>query len=175
MKTLEYLEREHSLNPIHRILLSNNGSMTTVLEALFGKIKIRTDFQNQIPAGRKVAAVLRIEEGEKVNERAVCLFGEKVYVYALSYAPLSRLKKKFKDDIMRMDTPIGKILSSHQMESRREILGFESKGADNKHAEIFGIPKGAVLLQRMYNIIHSGKPLINITETFPLDIWEGNL
>ncbi|MFQ5800931.1 MAG: chorismate--pyruvate lyase family protein [Candidatus Hydrothermarchaeales archaeon] len=174
MKALEEMERELALGSVHRMLLANTGSMTALLEALFGKIRIETETQKVIEAGTEIARILDIEEGEAVNYRAVRLVGKRVLVHATSYTPLSRLEESFKEDLMRKDTPIGKILAKHNLESRREILGFGWLKAGERFAEVFDIPSDSLLLKRNYNIIHNGKPLMNITEVFPYEMveWE---
>lgn len=174
MKALEEMERELTLDPVHKMLFVNTGSMTTLLEALFGKIKIETETQKLIEAGTEITGVLDIEKGEAVNYRAVRLVGKRVLVHATSYTPLSRLKESFKEDMMRRDLPIGKILAKHNLESRREILGFDWLRAEKRFAEVFDVPSGSILLERNYNIIHQGKPLMNITEVFPYEMveWE---
>ncbi len=96
--------------------------------------------------------------------------GGRILVHATSYAPISRLKSGFKDDIMKKDIPIGKILSKHDLETRRHILGFDWLNANDKQQQIFSIEPGGILLKRSYNIIHAQKPLINITEIFPYEL-----
>lgn len=175
MKTLKELRREVDISPLHLILLTNTGSMTTILEALFGDIGIETETQAIIKADTQTANILKIKEGESVNYRVVQIVGRTPLVHATSYAPLSRLKEGFREDLIKKDTPIGKILSRHKVESRREFLGVETARADERFADIFGISENTLLLKRNYNIIHEGKPLMNISEVFPYDIVEWSI
>ena len=45
-----------------------------------------------------------------------------VLIYAISHTPVRRLSPDFKDDLMKADIPIGKIIRQHNIEARREIL-----------------------------------------------------
>ena len=162
------------LNPIQRILLITNGSITSILEAVTNKeIKIETLEQNVIKADKKITEFLKMERGD-VNYREVVLKSNgEVLAYAISYAPLERLKKEFKDDLMRADIPIGKIISKHSLEVRREINWIEIKNAGTgKLAVIFGLNETDKILSRNYNIINNGEILINITEYFPARKFE---
>ncbi|RMF91549.1 MAG: DUF98 domain-containing protein [Methanobacteriota archaeon] len=173
MKTLGELERETALHPVHKLLLANTGSMTALLEALFGEIGVEAESQGVVVADEKTARMLRVGAGAKVNRRLVRLTGGgRVLVHATSYAPLSRLKGGFRADMMGLDVPIGRILAKHRLESRREILGFDLLGADKGFSGVFGVPAGSTLLIRRYNIIHGDRPLMNITEVFPYEIAE---
>ena len=170
MKTLEEMKNKLNLAPMHLMLLANTGSMTALLEAIFGKVSIETLIQRVTDADEGVARLLDIREGEPVNHRVVKLVGRRVLVHATSYAPFSRLKKSFKEDIMRRDIPIGMIMARHSMESRREILGFDWLKAGSEFSNVFNVSPDSILLKRNYNIIYKVRPLINITEVFPYDI-----
>ncbi len=162
------------LNPIHRILLSTDGSVTTIIEAITGKnVEIQTAVQRIIKADRRVADILGIDEGSEVNYRVVYLkAGGVVYAKAISYTPISRLDDGFKDDLMRADIPIGKIMKKHNIEARREIRWSRIIEADDELAKELGIAAGSAVLARNYDIIHKGKVLINITEFFPAEKFQ---
>lgn len=175
MKSIEELQRRVDLAPLHRILLTNTGSMTSLLEALFGDIRLKTEVQKVIKAKPEVAQLLRIDAGGEVNYRVVTILAHRPLVHATSYSPISRLASSFREDLMKQDIPIGRILSSHSLETRKEIIGFDTSMADERFSSIFKIPHDAVLLKRDYNIIHKGRILINISEVFPYEIvrWAG--
>lgn len=159
------------LKPIHRILLTTDGSITKILEAITEKeIKIKTVEQRIISADKSIAGILEINVGDKVNFRIVNILADNEVVgHAVSYTPLNRLDKSFREDLMRADIPIGKIIKKHKLEVRREINWGGVVKAE-KFAEIFGISASDSILSRNYNIIHRGKILINITEYFPLNL-----
>jgi chorismate-pyruvate lyase len=113
--------------------------------------------------------MLKIERGDEVNYRVVYLkVCGLIYVKAISFTPLKRLQDSFRDDLMRADIPIGKIMRKHSIEARREINWKKVIKADKKLAEELKMEKSEVLV-RNYNIIHKGEVLINITEFFPAE------
>lgn len=156
------------LNPIHHILLTTDGSITTILEAITGeKIIVETVEQRIIQADKEIAQLLNIEQGDEVNYRVVNLkAGEDIVAHAISHTPLKRLKEDFREDLMKADLPIGNIIKKHQLEVRREINWGKVTTA-GELSTIFNIPKEDRILSRNYSIIHEGEILIDITEYFP--------
>ena len=151
------------MNPILRILARTDGSITKIIEALTGETaKIRTIEQRIVKADESIAKTLKIEKGDEVNYRVVeIISGGRVFAKAISYTPLKRLEKRFKEDLMKADIPIGEIIRKHKMEVRREIRWATVKDHDGKKALI-----------RNYDIIHRNEILINITEIFPFEVYD---
>lgn len=146
-----------------RICAGTDGSVTQLLEVLTGKtVDVKTLKQGIIKAAPDVAELLDIEVGEEVNNRLVTLnAGGTVYVLAKSLAPINRMPQPVKDDLMRADIPIGRILREHKLETRRDILKMEIVRQD-----FFGdVP----VLSREYRIIYENKVLMWINECFPVD------
>lgn len=170
--TIREIEREiGTLSPMQKILLGTDGSVTAILENVLGcRVEVATLLQEIVPADRSVAADLDIPEGEEVNHRIVTLnngdTGETL-MYAVSNTPLSRLDPAFRQDLMRADIPIGRIMQMHRIEARRELKEAGVVVADRELSRIFGIYRHEPLLSRKYQIINRGKPLIAINETFP--------
>jgi len=159
------------LPPFQTVLLLTDGSVTTLLEAITGSdVCVRTVSQNVIQAGSEVAALLDIGAGDPVNHRIVelvnCTTGE-ILIYAISYTPVERLEPGFRDDLMRADIPIGKILKKHRIESRREIsdIRFALPGPDIIRR--FGTAPHTRFLSRTYRIIRNDVPFMAIEELFP--------
>ncbi len=169
MMPLSKIEEKLSLSLVQKILLTTDGSITRILEAIRGEpITVETITQELINADRETADILDTDLGSTVNYRVVNLRDSKgVSIRAISYAPLERLPREFGEDIMKKDAPIGRIMAKLRIEARREIKGFEVIKADEELSGVFGIPLGALLLKRMYNIIYHGGVLLNITEIFP--------
>ena len=159
------------ISPIQKFLLGTDGSVTQILESITGKkVVIRTLVQEIIPADRTAAGHLNITEGDPVNFRIVEISTEDrgdVLIYAVSHTPVERLSPEFKDDLMKADIPIGKIIKQHNIEARREILNARVLPATEEAGRLFSICKNEPLLTRQYQIIHGGKPLIFIEEQFP--------
>jgi beta-ribofuranosylaminobenzene 5'-phosphate synthase len=153
------------LSPMQKFLLGTDGSVTQILEAITGKqVVIETRVQKIIPADPITAERLGINEGDPVNYRIVEIktTGGKVLIYAISHTPIARLSQKFKDDLMKADIPIGRIIQNHRIEARREILDAWVSPASEEAGRIFSVCCHEPLLSRQYRIIHDGKPLIFI-------------
>jgi beta-ribofuranosylaminobenzene 5'-phosphate synthase len=159
------------ISPVQKFLLGTDGSVTQILESITGKkVVIRTLVQQIVPADLPAAKNLNIDEGDPVNYRVVEIRTEgdgNVLIYATSYTPVNRLSPEFKDDLMKADVPIGRIIAQHHIEARREILSARVTSATDETCRIFSICKNEPVLSRQYQIIHANKPLIFIEEQFP--------
>ena len=151
LEILSTLESQKELSLIEKILAVTNGSVTQILEIWLGEeISIRTLSQEVKEAG-KLGTVLGVSKNDQVNFREVEIIGKgKVLIKARSWIPIKRLDAEFKDDLMKANVPIGKLLIKHNIEGRRELLKV-------------WIEEGHV--KRLYNIIHKGKILLRIEET----------
>jgi beta-ribofuranosylaminobenzene 5'-phosphate synthase len=158
------------LSPMQKFLLGTDVSVTQILEAITATaVVIETRVQQIIAADPITAQLLDISPGDPVNYRIVEIksSGGEVLIYAISYTPVSRLSPKFKDDLIKADIPIGRIIQNHRIEARREILTARVSPATEETARIFSLSGKEPLLSRQYRIIHKGKPLIFIVEQFP--------
>jgi beta-ribofuranosylaminobenzene 5'-phosphate synthase len=159
-----------NLSPLQKVLLGTDGSVTRLLELATGApVEIRTIRQEVIPADRSCAERLDCREGEPVNHRVVDLLNSctgDLLIHAVSDTPLSRLSPGIRDDLMRADIPIGRILREHRIESRREITGVCVQFPEtDPGTHTAGSPPGPQL-SRQYRIIHQHLPLIHIEESF---------
>ncbi len=151
LKALERIGKMKGLSPVERVLASTDGSVTQVLEAYLGKpVGIRTLSQRVGPAG-SIAGELSVSKSDEVNFREVEIIdGEgRALIRAMSWTPLKRLEPGFRDDLMKADAPIGKLLLKHGIESRREILDVR-------------LERGRIV--RTYNIIRGGEVLMRVEE-----------
>ena len=159
------------LSPVQKILLGTDGSVTQLLEAITGEtVTVETRVQEIVPADSSVAGQLGIRAGDPVNHRIVELRagqGDEVLIYAISHAPVDRLSPDFRDDLMKADIPIGRIIQQHRIEARREILNARVSPAPEPQQNIFSLCRNELLLSRQYRIMHHGQPLIFIEEQFP--------
>ena len=146
-----------------RICAGTDGSVTQLLEVLTGKtVEVKTLGQGIIKATPEIAKLLDVDVGDEVNSRLVTLdAGGTVYVMAKSLAPVKRMPQAVRDDLMRADIPIGRILREHKLETRRDILKMEIVQQD-----FFG---NVPVLSREYRIIYETKVLMWINECFPVD------
>jgi len=168
--SLEDIEkRVGKLSSAQKILLITDGSVTSLLDVLMGHVDINTLTQKFIPATNEMADNLDINEGETVNYRVVVIGTSEPLIYAVSLVPLKRLDNEFKEDLIKADTPIGRILRKHNIESRREIKSVYVEESTPELSEIFGT--NSPMLSRTYNIIHHGEVLIWLKETFPYSLF----
>jgi len=167
------------LTPLQRILLGTDGSVTRILELATGAPVAITTLQQTVEAADLlVAQRLDVPPGQKVNHRIVELKNTRTHetlIYAESFTPLSRLSPSFRDDLMRADIPIGKILEQHQLETRREIVKMSAGPRPAPVAESFGLSGNPRFLSRQYRIIHHEHPLIHIEEVFPAGLFSGEI
>lgn len=168
---------EHTgrLSPLQKVLLSTDGSVTSILEMVTGsQVGIRTRTQYVRPAGPEEARKLDIMPGEEINFREVDIVEEqtgRMLIHAVSCTPLSRLAPSFRHDLMQADIPIGKIIRHHRLETRREITDVEVGEAGRDQAAGFGICEHEPMLSRDYRIIHERQTLIAIRESFPFNCY----
>ena len=158
-----------SLSSAQKILLTTDGSVTTILDVLKGHVKIRTLIQEFRKADDEVARLLQIEKGDPVNYRVVVIERDEPLIHAVSLIPVDRLNNDFKEDLIRADIPIGRILKKHQVESRREIKSVAVEKSTPEMVEIFH--DQSMVLSRTYNIIHQDQVLVWIKETFPSSLF----
>ncbi|MHC1603574.1 MAG: chorismate--pyruvate lyase family protein [Candidatus Syntropharchaeales archaeon] len=152
-------------------MLLTDGSMTLLLEIYTGDpVAVETLTQKTIQATEEIAAKLGVDVGSSVNYREVVLkngLSGEALLYAISLTPISRLTDEFRDDLLRADIPIGRIMKLHGLEFRRELVKIEKEDVSAKLIGIFGLKEGEYILKRVYNIIHDEKILISIMEAFP--------
>jgi chorismate-pyruvate lyase len=147
-----------------RVCCGTDGSVTFLLEIMTRQpVSVTTESQHIIKADKSIADLLDVEEGSEVNDRVVRLSaGGTVFVYARSLSPLERMPDTMREQLMRADIPIGRILRSHNLETRRDMGELEILEGE----PTFG---GISLLSRSYKIVHNNRTLMWINERFPID------
>lgn len=158
------------LSSAQKILLTTDGSVTAILDVLKGHVDITTLQQEFVPADYEMARDLNIEEGDTVNYRVVIIKSDEPLIYAISLVPVDRLDNDFKEDLIRADIPIGRIMKNHNIESRREIKSIFTEEPDEELKEIF--KTDSPFLSRTYNIIHHDEILIWLKEMFPYSLFK---
>ena len=150
-----------------KILLTTDGSITAILDVLYGKISLDTLDQHLEKADEEHAKLVNVDAGEEINFREVIMHkGEQPLIYAISHVPLGRCSKEICSDLLRADIPIGRILKNYQIESRREVRNIGIEKPNDKLKELFGTD--ADMLARDYVIISNNEILMWIKEMFPI-------
>ncbi len=164
--SIDFLEKLKSFEipTCLRVCCGTDGSVTFLLEIMTRKsVIVTTESQYTIKADRATAALLGVEEGSEINDRVVRLSaGDTVFVQARSLSPLERMPETMREQLMRADIPIGRILRSHNLETRRDMGELEILEGESTFN---GIP----ILSRSYKIVHNNHVLMWINERFPID------
>ena len=153
-----------------KILMTTDGSITAILDVLYGKIDLKTLEQHFEDATEESAPLVNVDVGDEVNYREIVMHKDgNPLIYAVSYIPLKRLTKEIREDLIRADTPIGRILKNYNVESRREINVIQIEKPSDKLKELYNTEED--FLTRDYTIIHNGEILMWIKEFFPIDYF----
>lgn len=173
IEKIEELELKYNKNfsNTQKILLTTDGSITAILDVLFGKITLTTLDQHFEDADLDHAQLVNVNEGEEINFREVIMHKDKLpLIYAISHIPLSRCSSDICTDLIRADIPIGRILKNYNIESRREIKKIYIEKINDKMNKIFKTTDD--LLAREYVIINNGEILMWIKEVFPISSFK---
>ena len=161
---------EKNFSNTQKILMTTDGSITAILDVLYGKIALKTLEQHFEEATEESAKLVNVDAGDEVNYREIVMHkDEQPLIYAISYIPLKRLSKEIKDDLVRADIPIGRILKKYNVESRREINVIQVEKATDKLKELYNTEED--FLTRDYTIIMNGEILMWIKEFFPVNYF----
>jgi chorismate-pyruvate lyase len=153
-----------------KILLTTDGSITAILDVLYGKITLDTLDQHLENADAERAKLVNVNEGEEINFREVLMHkGDQPLIYAISHVPLGRCSKEICSDLLRADIPIGRILKNYHVESRREVRNIFIEKPDDKLKELFSTDED--FLARDYVIINNDEILMWIKEMFPVSYF----
>ena len=167
------LETEYgqTFSNTQKILLTTDGSITAILDVLYGKINLFTIDQHFGIADENHAKLVNVNAGDEINFREVIMHkDEQPLIYAISHIPLYRCSEEICSDLIRADIPIGRILKNYRIESRREINNIYIEKASDKLKEIFNTDEE--MLARDYVIISNNEILMWIKEIFPISYFK---
>lgn len=155
-----------SVGLLQRLFLISDGTLTDLVEAAFLEpIAIRKLYSE---ITRNAVSDLETATGEPVLTRRIAMFGGgtgRTYVYAESLLALDRLPPLFREELVNSDKPLGRLWSEHKIETWKELLSMHRLPA-GELAQYFG---SGDLLTRTYRLISQGRPLMVISEYFPVD------
>ena len=153
-----------------KILLTTDGSITAILDVLYGKISLFTIDQHFGTADEDHAKLVNVKAGDEINFREVIMHkGSKPLIYAISHVPLGRCSEEICSDLLRADIPIGRILKNYKIESRREVNNIFIEKPDEKLQDLFKTDED--FLARDYVIINNDEILMWIKEMFPVSYF----
>ncbi len=153
-----------------KILLTTDGSITAILDVLYGKITLTTLEQHFEDATEESAKLVNVNVGDEVNFREIIMHkDDENLIYAVSYIPIKRLTDEICSDLVRADIPIGRILKNYHIESRREINNIYIEKPNETLQKLFNTTED--MLARDYVIIHKKEILMWIKEVFPVSYF----
>ena len=170
--------RSLDIDPFDRMLLTADGTVTTLLEACTGEpIVTRTARQTgPAPLDRVLAAtgrwwqpdaqLLELAPAERVIARRVTLRGARsgvAYVLAESLVVPDRLPGRIADRLVRAGASLGRLLAARHLETRRAVLHIDAvrAGAAGDH---LGVRPSATLARRTYTIVIGRRTVAAVTE-----------
>ncbi len=161
------------LSAFQRILLTTDGTLTVLVEVYANEaIKVVKLSQSSGP-WQGGDPDLELQGGEEVLRRTILLRGASTgtnYLYADSVLVTDRLPAVVRAGLVETDKPIGRLLVEARTETFRDILraGTEPAGDCASH---FGIDEDDLLIFRTYTVKAEGRPIMLITEKFPIDAF----
>ncbi len=169
------------LPPFVRTLLVTDGTVTKNIEAFFWEpIVVDVLWQERIIL-HEAKPLIDAAAGEQVLKRIVQLRGEKtraVYTYATSFLKTDLLPGELTQQLLDGQIGIGEILREVGLETYREIMDFGVETASDNVDPDDTLARVDDAIYRTYRIVAGGKPVMQITESFPCKqygVESGNL
>jgi chorismate-pyruvate lyase len=155
------------LPPFLRALLVTDGTVTKILEAYFWEpVSVDTLDQRFETAAEPVPAI-QVQPGDRCLLRDARLRGTdtgRTFATAFSLIRAELIPEGFRQRLIDREIGIGVLIRDSGLESYREVLDV---GLDR-------IADGTPAVCRTYRIIIEKRPVILITECFPLTLYEGD-
>jgi len=172
-----------SLPPFLRALLVTDGTVTKMLEAYFWEPVVVDTLRQEFIVTEAEVPWIDLPAGARVLVRRARLRGDDSglhYAHAFSVIRTERIPTSFRQRLIDREIGIGALIRDSGLESYREVMevGVDAAGAHVDPGEL--PPVRAVgrpdvppqALFRTYRIIIDGAPVILISETFPLALYE---
>jgi chorismate-pyruvate lyase len=161
-----------SLSPLHRILLSTDGTVTTLLEAIALE-PIEADVLERAHLDAHHLRDWIDPDASEPVERHVALRGAQsgqLYAVATSLLLHSRLGPAVVKSLRSARKGIGEALRSTRTESYRELLWY-GLGASDRMLPRYFAAQFRSCLTRAYRILSKGSPIMVVQESFPLEAF----
>jgi chorismate-pyruvate lyase len=158
------------LSTFQRILLMTDGTVTDVLEAYASEPIRVVKLAQSFDVADSERGELDMPSTERVLRRSILLQGVESgtnFVYADSVLTPDHLHPEVLEGLLVSEKPLGRLIAEHRIETFREILalGFEPAGTC---AEYFNVDPRTKLVFRTYRIMVGQRPVVRITEKFPV-------
>ena len=157
-----------ALPPIVRTLLVTDGTVTKTLEAYFWEpMQIERVEQSLVELDEAIAA-MQCDQGQRVLRRSIQIVGAdsgSIYTYATSILNLEALPATLNEPLVSGSIGIGELLRDHGLETYRQLVDIYFEQLDEQPGE------AQQLVCRSYYIYYQQKPVIEVTEKFPLALY----
>ena len=166
------------LDAFDRMLLSADGTVTTLLEACTGEPIATRTVRQAGPATLDAllaaaggwwdpdATLLELARAERLIARRALLLGARsdcAYLLAESLVAPDRLPSRFADRLALEGASIGRLLTGRSVEMRREVLDITAIRA-GEVSDHLGVGPGATLARRTYRIVIRQRTAVLVTE-----------
>ena len=171
-KILE-LEEKHDikLSTMQKTLFSIEGQIVTILDTLYGDVKLFIIDQKIIKADEDIAEKLDINEGEEVDLREVLIHKHgRPLIYGFSYIPKDRCSDTVIEKLLKEKSTTGRIILEHKIESRTEVINISIEKPSLTLQGLFNTTED--MLSREYILIHKKKIVIWSKEIFPISYFK---
>jgi chorismate-pyruvate lyase len=170
--------RAVELDALDRMVLTADGTVTTLLEAGTGEPIVTRTIRQSGPATldrlRAVSgcwwqpdvSLLGLAPGDRLMARQVTLTGALtgvVYVLAESLVVPDRLPEWFAGSLAQTGSSLGRLLAAGRLETRREIQQIDTERA-GEAADHLDIWPSATLVRRSYTILIGQRAVAAVTE-----------
>lgn len=166
------IEREHNIkfSNTQKVLLSIEGSISAILDVLYGTVSIFVIKQNFKKADSEKSKLLNIDEDDEIYEREALIHGRgRPMIFAGSYIPVKRCRKEAQEDLNRGKISVGRILKKYDIETRREIKSIYIEKPNATLKELFNTSED--FISREYLIIENSEILMWTKESFPVSYF----
>jgi chorismate-pyruvate lyase len=169
------------VDPFDRMLLTADGTVTTLLQACTGEPIVTATTRLAGPATldelldatgcwwHPDARLLELEPAERLVVRRVTLRGacsSVGYVLAESLVAHDRLPRAIGDRLGRPGASLGRVLAANLLETRRELLDISAVRAAEA-GDHLGLGAGETLARRTYTIAIARRSVAAVTEWLP--------
>ena len=127
----------HSLDPLYRLLMTTDGTLTEMLEALSLETMYLVKLGQEIGYTSECVDALDLAPGESLLDRRILLQGEqtkKTYLYARTQLAMDRLEEPVREGLLRTNVPLGLLLKQNRMETFKELLQLRREPARSSAA-----------------------------------------
>jgi chorismate-pyruvate lyase len=166
------------LDPLDRMLLSSDGTVTTLLEACAGEEIATRTTRKAGPAVRELLlaaagrwwhpdeTLLELGPGERLIARRVVLTGTRSdvpYLLAESLVAVDRLSAPALERLTHAGASLGRVLIAGSIATRRQLLELVATRAAESSDEL-GVSPGITLARRTYRITAGDRVAAVVTE-----------